>query len=452
MKINTSTSILIWPFIFPLVFDIKTDENGDHSWQIVLVALAIFSGGCLLAIAPRFRANLQLKKFVSSALYVTLLGSLFTQFAIQNDFANYLRVLLPYVLFFLAYKVGVSAWHPGRRKLIEDTLVNAMYLSLVFTLVAGLLAGGPIDQVRYHVVSPVFLGLQGFLLHEIIVARRVKLMYVAVLVLSIAIELLSVTRSLLIGTVGLFLFAIWMASPNVLRFARSVLRATLIAAIIGAVAGGTAVLASPNLADMWEQRIFLFQQDKNGIDPTTLTRVAEAQNQYDQVTSSLSSTVIGEGYGHPYRYAQEYISELAPYLGQARLDAMSVWEGGHNLWVYQLFAGGILFGLAFPGALLYGCYRCARSYKRSYRSAVATQFMRNSGRHLIMLVGFILTTIGGNPMGQRFSGLAYGLSMGLMVADHCRGIIASRTDAALNRESQTTSIHTFNHQELHSEI
>lgn len=50
--------------------------------------------------------------------------------------------------------------------------------------------------------------------------------------------------------------------------------------------------------------------------------------------------------------------------------------------------------------------------------------MRNS--YLPVSFGMLVTTVGGNPLGPRFSGLVYGLALGLLVAAYSKGIAMNR--------------------------
>ena len=65
-----------------------------------------------------------------------------------------------------------------------------------------------------------------------------------------------------------------------------------------------------------------------------------------------------------YRYSLSYLAGLAGQISVKDFYAIHEWFAGHNFWVYQLFAGGIVSGLALPVALLYSLYRCCIAYRR----------------------------------------------------------------------------------------
>ena len=155
-----------------------------------------------------------MRKLVTFGLLATIIGSAVTQAMQGNDFGNYLRVLLPFLLFLLGYFVACHPWSDVRLAQIEKALFWAMVISLVFSFAYGVATGGGLDNVRFRIVSVTFLGLQAILLHEFVVARRHPRFALALFLATIVIELLSVTRSLLVGTALLFVLATWLSAPS----------------------------------------------------------------------------------------------------------------------------------------------------------------------------------------------------------------------------------------------
>ncbi|SAL73270.1 hypothetical protein [Caballeronia telluris] len=418
----------MWMFLLPLALDFKGAESSSKILQILLVVPTVAGGIALMLIAPRFARRSRLRSFVTAALLVTILGSVFTQLVQGNDMGNYLRVILPFLLMLLGYFVGCHPWNQERLEQIEKVMFWSMVISLFFSFAYGWATGGGLENVRFRIVSVTFLCLQGLLLHEFVVAKRLTKMSVVLFLVTIVIELLSVTRSLLVGTVLLFMFATWLAAPSPRLLLKAGARATMIGVLlIGMVFAAAAVF--PSVAEHWTQRIFFSAETTSGRDPTTITRLAEMKDQYDQTTSSAVSLLAGMGYGHDYRYSPTYLPDLAGQMSAKDFYAIKEWAAGHNFWVYQLFAGGILFGLALPIGVIFALWRGSQAYRAWRRRAPDVLYLPVLGRALLVLASLPATSVGGNPLGNRFSGLVFGVALGLLVASYGRIAHAMRLRA-----------------------
>ncbi|WP_260854066.1 hypothetical protein [Paraburkholderia sp. BCC1886] len=410
----------IWIFLIPLALDYKaTDANTGHFAQFIFVVPAIAAGLALLLIAPRFHERSRLRSIVTFSMLLSVFGSIVAQLIQDNDGGNYLRVLLPFLLFLLGYLVACRPWSEYRIAQIERALFVGNLISMIFTFVYGMATGGGLEDVRFRILSVTLLGLQGVLLHEFVVARRYSFFTVSVFAASVIIELLSVTRSIMVGTILLFLIAIALSAPSIRQVWRALGRSIVVGALLAGVAG-VAALAVPTVAEHWTQRIFASEETSSGKDPTTITRLAEIRDQYDQVTAEPESLLFGQGYGHYYHYSPVYLPDLAGQISAKDFYAINEWAAGHNFWVYQFFAGGLVFGIAMPLATLAALAICIFSY-RYWRTVVPkAPLLPTLGRAIMLFAALPATSIGGNPLGPRFSGLVFGVALGLMVATHAR--------------------------------
>lgn len=412
---NRHAVLWIWMCLLPLALDFRApDAQTSHAAQWIVVFPALGSALVLTMIGPRFSHRTPLRRLVSAALALSVVGSVVAQLMQGNDVGNYLRVLLPFLLFALGYSAACRPWQPVRVAQFEKAMWYANVLCLVFTLGFGLAVGGPLHDVRYRIVSPTMLGLQAVLLHQFIVARRYSVTTVLVFLATLVIELLSVTRSLLLATMLLALFAAWIASPTPRHLLRAGVR--LAGALLSiAVIAGIGAWTAPDVASHWTQRVFAAKETAADRDPTTITRLAEMRDQYDQVTSSASTLLFGEGYGHEYRYSPVYLPDLQGQISEQDFYAIRDWTAGHNFWVYQLFAGGLVFGIGLPLAMIGALLRAAFACRRWRRLAPREPMLAPFGRAVMLLAALPATSIGGNPLGARFSGLVYGVALGLAV-------------------------------------
>ncbi|MFM0737802.1 hypothetical protein PQQ51_11220 [Paraburkholderia xenovorans] len=413
-------TLWIWIFILPLAVDYKaTDANTGHFAQFVFVLPVVAAGIGLALIAPRFRERSRLRSIVTISMLMCVFGSVLTQMIQDNDTGNYLRVLLPFMLFLLGYVVACRPWSEYRISQFEKAIFVANVICLLFTFAFGMATGGDLEDVRFRILSVTLLGLQGVLLHEFVVAKRFSFFTVGIFAVSVIVELLSVTRSMMLGTILLFVLVLALCAPSIRYVWRAGARSVIVLAVLAGVAG-IATVAFPTVTEHWAQRIFASQETPSGRDPTTITRLAEIRDQYDQVTATPEALLFGQGYGHYYRYSPLYLPDLAGQFSEKDFYAVNEWAAGHNFWVYQFFAGGLLFGVAMPLASLAALVICIFSY-RYWRSVVPdAPLLPVLGRAIMLFAALPATSIGGNPLGPRFSGLIFGLALGLMVATHAR--------------------------------
>jgi hypothetical protein len=418
---NKYATIWIWLLMCPLALDYKASLNSDaHGLQVLLTIPPILAALMLCLIAPSFTRRSRFRSIITAGVVLTVIGSITAQLVQGNDVGDYLRTLLPFGLFLLGYLAACRPWDGSRLLQFEKALFWAMLISLFFAFSFGLTTvAGPLEDVRYRLVSDMFLGMQAVLLHQFVVAKRYTKITIAVFAVTLVIELLSFTRSLLVGTALLFMFATWLSAPSARQMLKAGIRTVMFAAVlVGALAATSAMV--PAVAAHWTERIFASKEAASGRDPTTITRLAEMKDQFDQVTSTPTSLILGKGYGAIYHYSPAYLPDLAGQITAKDFYAIREFTAGHNFWVYQLFAGGLLFGLGLPLAVLLALGLGAVAYRVWRRRAPDLLYLPVMGRSLMLLAALPATSIGGNPLGPRFSGLLFGVALGLLVATYTR--------------------------------
>ncbi|SAK76233.1 hypothetical protein AWB76_04989 [Caballeronia temeraria] len=429
---NKFAVVWIWLCLLPLAFDFKSVEASSRVVDVLLTVTSMGAACAILLIAPRFARRSRMRTLVTSLFLLTIVGSVATQWLQGNDAGSYARVILPFLLMLLGYFVACRPWDARRLEQIERALIGSMIASLVFS--AGFeiaMTDGPVSM-NLRVAPVTFLCLQGLLLHEFIFAQRITKSAVLLFLATIVIEILFGTPSLLAGTVLLIVYATWLAAPSMRHFFATGLRATVILALLAAMSTAT-VTFFPAIAQPWMQRMSFVQDAPPVRDPVAIARLAEMKDQVDQTTSSALSTLVGMGYGHDYRYAPSYLPDLADQISAKDFYAFRKWAAGHDFWVYQFFAGGVLFGLALPIAILWALSRGSRAYRAWRHGTPDAPWLPVLGRALFVLAALPAASIGGNPLGERFAGIVFGVALGLVVASYARiahGIQARAAEAA----------------------
>ncbi|MGP8441165.1 hypothetical protein ACT2E5_03350 [Burkholderia vietnamiensis] len=408
--------------VLPLALDFKGDESGGSAAQVFLVVPVLASGFLLALSGPRFRNSSTLRTITVSAITLTVIGSVIPQLIHGNDPGNYLRVLLSFLLFMMGFHIGCHPWSDDRLLRFRRLFFVSMSLSLIFTFLHGMTSGASITDARFKIVTPMLLGFQGYLLYDLVTKRAATRVGLAVFIITLVIELLSVTRSFMLGTILLFCLATWIGSRSLSSLTTTLVRTSAIGIVVVAAVGVTATIVAPNVMEKWSERVFAFEATSNGKDPTTLSRLAEIEGQYDQVTSSATNLIFGMGLGHEYHFAPQYFYELISTQAFSAdvLKRRFTWEAGHNFWVYQLYSGGMAFGIPLPAAVILAFFLCVIRYKKVRKTRIDSPYLDALGRYLMVTAGMIAETIGGNPLGPRYNGIIYGIAFGIMVSAYCQ--------------------------------
>lgn len=398
-------------FVLPLSLDFRGKEVGGGVWQFSLVAITLFMFA--LSLATRRVSKLQGRESKSTALLLGLAiaGSALCFLVNEIPIDRYVRVVLPLLLLFFGYFQGASMVIKRRSKSLGLLLYLGAAVSTIFTVFVGA-ADGDLESIRYQIVSPVLLVLQGILLLSIVSGKSKKWLPLTALIATVVIQVLSVTRSSILGSLVVFVGVGWLMSDTRRQFAKFSSRTAL---IIGGVIFGLGVASQiyPQVIERWMGRINA--GEVAGLDPTTLTRIAEATDQLDEWRSSVLTIAIGKGYGAEYEWSSAYQRDLIA-TGALRADQVNLRysEAGHNFWVNSIFTGGLAFGWILPGVILMALLRSFQIRKNGVLldSAEYDLLLRSA----VVLIAWVAFTIGGNPIGSRFFSLLGGLAVGVIFA------------------------------------
>lgn len=184
-------------------------------------------------------------------------------------------------------------------------------------------------------------------------------------------------------------------------------------ALFFAIMGGTLIfifmyLAPDYLTEGWIGRFSAINDF--GFDLTSETRFAEMYGQYEMWMESYISILFGRGWGAQYYWSGDSFDLVRSVLG-SDFYGDEQFEAGHNFWFYSIFASGILFGVFFPAMILARVWNIFLNMvymvDRSYCNVDLVVFSAAG------VISFLLMTVGGNPMGTRYSALIYGVIFAL---------------------------------------
>lgn len=423
----TKTHVLYAALLLPLAFDFRGETAGGV-WQISITIATLFAGSLLLLrngiqVAGRFW------QIIIFLLLVAFAGGVLTSVLNGLPTDSIVRALGPMALLVLGFFIGAGAISQNTQDQLLQWLYIGCGISVVFSFAIGLSGQVALADIRYQILSSVVLMFQALLLHQIFVTRENALRASILLVGCLLIQLLSATRSNIVGVLMVGLAAIWITSGSASRFIRNGAAKLLALVALGIFSLYLGTIVVPDIVDRWVLRVFSFQE--HGVDITAVARVAEMHDQIDRWSSDLFSIIVGKGYGAEYGLASAYLPELAV--------AMSSSEGGytsrapgHNFFVYSLFAGGLLFGIALPIALLWATVKGATLARRLLKNGRYNKLMSSLTAATLILVGTFGQAVGGNPLGPRYSGLVIGLAMGMLVASHAYLRRAQRSQVAVD--------------------
>jgi hypothetical protein len=399
----------LWLLILPLAFDFKAEEGGGQATQWIILAVTLF-GALLLAAKLKRPAYSSLPATLGRfAVSAPLLLGLIPLLAGYVEWLNYLRTGLPYFLLAVGFFIGARVVRGGHGHTLCSIVLVSASVSVIFTLVFRLSrTGWDVSTSRYEIMSSAMLPLQALLVHSIVIERSKSWIHYAMFSFAVAVQLLSVTRSALLATGMLLVTAIWMASPSLVAFLRNSGRRSLVGVL--AVCVGTLIVGelAPELSDRWLQRLF-GSYETFGVDITTITRIAEVDQQLELWAETPFTWAFGRGFGSEYTWHIDYFVLLSQVLSPQELALVHT-VGGHNFWAYSLFSGGVVSGFWLPLAFLVSVVLLMGKVRRK---ADSDESYTLASRANLVLIAFLLSTIGGNPLSFRYAGLLYGMFLGV---------------------------------------
>lgn len=402
----------IFFIFFPFAFDFRGLEEGGGVVQYLIYLTVVVSSVLLVFLKkPPF-----FNKYFSVFRILFLTGlfiSIVNTWLRDVDFGNHVRVLSLYVLLYLGCCVGyLLRFYFGESEL-DIVFVLGFLASALFSFAYGLISTGlSLLEIRFQILSPVILPALGYITFRYLSGMRLIWLHGVIYFISLAVMLVSMTRSAMLGLFLMTCYLFWLVPRRKHAEGFSFLIKTFLVLLIAVF---LSLFIPSEFYDRLFERVF-GSYESYGFDVTTLSRLAELDFQIDALTDNLINLIFGLGLGAPYSFAEAYFRDLAMVMPMSELQDINWWAMGHNFWVYSLFAQGIVVGLFIPGVLLYFLFNGTILFKVLIAHRGFDDDVKFLGVGLALLAGILSTTIGGNPMGPRYSSLIFGVGLGIVMS------------------------------------
>jgi len=430
---------LLWIYIFSFVFDFKGQEGG--SWpQYIMAGLSIAAGTGFVLFRSRRRKKRTIKlypnlKKITILWWFYLLSTVITALIASVVFERYIRVFFPLLLCGISFLIICKF----QKRLIDPIeIIKPLLLAssiAVFWKIYYAIQVANIDMynMRYQILSSggiVFL--LAYVFAGVINREQLSMFYIIMLCIIGICSLLSITRSLIILIFFLVCGYLWIALNK--PFHTNIKRTLLLAAIsILAIipAWYIADQLRPGFYQDWINRIF--HQYYRGMDITLTTRLAEWSGQIRSLIENMRSLIFGKGLGSEYFWDYNFFFALKSAYSWNDLINKSGWYGGHSMWIYSLYSGGLLFGWIIIAISFLSLFRIMVVVNKKYSDN--DHFLKSNAPILLFLIlGFISQGFTSHPLSKRFFALIAGLVFGMIHWFYDHYLISNKLTFQLNEQ------------------
>jgi hypothetical protein len=296
-------------------------------------------------------------------------------------------------------------------------LVSVLFRYLYAVRISGMV----VDEMRYQILSPALIFLMAYVYARLSVFRTLSVFVFFVIVTSVIVILVSLTRSYVISVVFLMVggsFLTWRLDPRN-RWADlfSVRRFLVLTSAVFAGAFGLAAanVIRPDIIESWQARLFADQAlTSSGSDVNLVSRIAEASGIWNQTMESPRSAIFGSGFGNLYQWDYTFAGEVSSVSVEMVYAFFApTWSMAHSPFTYALFFGGAV-GLLWQ--LWFFIYPLAVGVRN------LPSFIGSDQREVRFLYVFCMLAIWlcvsqsltSNPLGERMSAQFLGVVIGLL--------------------------------------
>jgi hypothetical protein len=415
-KVAAGQHSLLWTFGVSIViwaFDLKADHHEAVALQGLI--LLIYGTLFLRIVFTAARAGIGVGPvwvlILAIALFMTE-SSLVGLYRGQPGYAISIN-LIPVFLYASAaastYMVLCLNQDHGQGTL--QVLRVACLASAIGHLAVVTAARGHLDfaTTRYEVLSGAIVPSLGLI--AVGLTQRLTLLDLLVLLFSLAVSLLSVTRSLLIEA-GAQIALVVLARP-LLLVKRSTLKGVMLLALVGLSVVALDLAAGTGLTTRWTERMSL--SHKLGVDPSALLRIAETHYMWDHFTATTQTLWFGNGLAAVTSAVGREAMQAASLVGtpSAQIHMIGI---GHENYVSVLYVSGLAGG-AF--VLLMQCLNGLQSLMLVRRLQLQSLLYTPAEAFLgmwgaIIIIGFLAVGLGAGTFQDRGECLWFGIGSGVL--------------------------------------
>jgi hypothetical protein len=412
-RLKIGEKIILWVYIFSFAFDFR-GETGGSFIQFIFAGISLISGVSFYLYGRLFKHSskmaLTLKKIIL-LWWFYLLTTIVTAIISGVLLERYIRILFPYLLLGMSLLIirNMQIRNINPYEILKPLLFAGIASTLWSIIYATSISGIDISSMRYQILSPALPFIIGYMFVRLAIRKQFDLFSMLILSIAIISILISVTRSFIIVFVFVMLGLVLISSTK--QVIKRLSYITIIGAVIVISTWIVTEQLRPGFTQVWIDRI-VNQKLDSGSDATYLTRLAEVNGQLNALTSDITPLLFGKGFGSEYRWDPKYFAELSTIHSVVFLETKMPWYPGHFMWIYSLYASGLLFGWIMPFIFLQAMFRSMLVARKLnlFNERLLQQLGAVPFFVILSYFGYSLTS---NVLAPRFSALILGLMLGM---------------------------------------
>lgn len=297
-------------------------------------------------------------------------------------------------------------------------------------LVVAFSTGIDLSTIRYEILGASINAGLGLIALRLLF--RPAIIDLVLIVLSLGLVLLSVTRTQLVVMGAQFL--VYLRTASIVFTKKLVIRLALISSFL-LVTVVTDQLLQTGLTDRWLERLLV--SSEQGVDPTLLMREAEVEFMRGAILNSPTEFLFGNGIAAETSLVGAAADAAAQIVGEGSVD-FHMSGFGHEFYLSILFVSGVLGGLPMLILLFRQAFDAISFLALCRRAAnVQKDVVELGAWGATIVIGMVAYGFLASPMTDRPTSLWYGIGIGLLAG--CRRLVIAQNRKFSTRVRQVRS-------------